>query len=400
MGSLDTKPEEQSTTQLIATAFGPVFFVQSQTSASGLLFYLRENVLLAQPFDPGRVALTGDPVQVALPVGSFIDRGLFFVSRHGTIVYTTAARLLTRQLTWLDRGGAVLSTVGSPAPLSDATLSPDGTKAAVAILDLASASARYDVWIWDLARGTQTLFSTGASDSAAPDSPVWSQDSTRLAFIGEGNGLYERPVTALEDARLLLRATPGEQIQPTSWSPDGRWIFLNRHSADTGSDIWALSRADGSSVPLMRTRAVERDAQVSPDGKWIAYTVSPSVGESDVYVTGVVSSSPALKASGGPWRVSSAGGRAPQWRADSRELYYATNQSVMAVQVFTDTGFTVGPATALPAGDAQGGTLTRRLGLVAGSADGKRFLYARPVDTRTARAPMNVLLNWTPPGAR
>ena len=72
----------------------------------------------------------------------------------------------------------------------------------------------------------------------------------------------------------------------------------------------------------------------------------------------------------------------------------------MAVQVFTDTGFTVGPATALPAGEAEGGAIARRLGLIAGSADGKRFLYARPVDTRTTRAPMNVLLNWAPPGAR
>ena len=222
----------------------------------------------------------------------------------------------------------------------------------------------------------------------------------RLAFVGEGNGLYERPVTALEDARLLLRAPPGEQIQPTSWSPDGRWIFLNRQSPETGSDIWVLSRADGTSVPLIRTRAVERDAQISPDGKWIAYTVSPSVGESDVYVSAVVASSPTLKVTGGPWRVSSGGGRTPQWRADSRELYYASSQSVMAVQVFTDTGFTVGPATALPAGEAEGGAIARRLGLIAGSADGKRFLYARPVDTRTTRAPMNVLLNWTPPDAR
>jgi eukaryotic-like serine/threonine-protein kinase len=390
VGSLDTTPENQSTDRLLATEYGPVFFVPSPGRTSGLLFFQRDNMLLAQPFDPERVALTGEPIQVASPVGVFIDRALFYVSRGGTILYTTSATALTRQLTWVDRGGKVLNTVGSTATLNEAALSPDGTQAAVAIPDLLSSSARIDLWIWNLVRGTQTLFASGDAQFG----PVWSADGTRLVFTN-GNALYERPRTALEDARLISRATPGDQIRSTSWSADGRFILVNRENPQAGRDIWAVSRADGTAAPLIVTPAVERDAQFSPDGKWIAYTMIDSSGQ-NVYVTGVDASSQTLRAGGGPWRVSAGGGRDARWRADSRELYYAGPESMMSVPVFTDAGFAVGAPTALPAFSTTAGVLGGRLGFVDVSADGKRFLDARSVDVPTTRAPANVLLNWKP----
>ena len=394
LGSLDTKPENQSTERLIATEYGPVFFVQSPDSASGLLFFLRDNVLLAQRFDPERVALSGDPIRVASPVGSFIDRALFSVSRGGTIVYTTSATALTRQLAWVDRDGKVLNSVGSAATLQEVALSPDGASAAVAIPDLLSSSARTELWIWNLARGTQTLFSIGTGVFA----PVWSADNTRLAFT-DGNNLYERPVTALEDARLIFRAAPGDQIRPTAWSPDGRIILVSRENPQAGRDIWAVSRADGKATPLIFTPAAERDGRFSPDGKWVAYTGVDASGQ-NVYVTGVDNSSGTVKVAGGPWRVSSGGGRNPIWRADSHEIHYEGPESMMAVPVFTDAGFTVGSASVLPAFTTTTRMLATRTGFIDVTADGKRFLVARSVDAPTTRAPVHVLLNWRPPDGR
>jgi Tol biopolymer transport system component len=283
--------------------------------------------------------------------------------------------------------------VGSTATLNEAALAPDGTHVAVAVPDLLSSSARIDLWIWNLVRGTQTLFATGVDSFG----PVWSADGTRMVFTN-GNAVYERPLTALEDARLILRAPTGDQIRSTGWSPDGRFILINRQNPQAGRDIWAVSRADGTAVPLIVTPGVERDAQFSPDGKWIAYTVVDSSGQ-NVYVTGVDASSRTLKVGGGPWRVSPGGGRDPQWRADSRELYYAGSESMMSVPVFTDSGFTVGQPTALPAFSTTAGAFGGRLGFVAVSADGKRFLDARAVDAPTTRAPANVLLNWKPPAS-
>ncbi|MBD0324707.1 MAG: PD40 domain-containing protein, partial [Aldersonia sp.] len=336
VGSIDSSPDQQSTEQLIATPYGPVFFMRAGADGDGLLLYLRNTTLMAHRFDPGRLALSGDPMPVASPVGSFIDRALFSVSEDGTIVYTSSANVLTRQLTWVDATGVVLSTIGAPAVLSDVVLSRDGTRAAATILDLDSPSARNELWVWDLARGTQSLLS---DQSQPPSSPAWSFDNTRLAFAvstESGPEVYERSASGLEDARLLLRATDGGRVEPTSWSPDGQFILLTRESVETGADIWALSRETGMAAPVIRTSSTERDAQFSPDGRWIAYRVTDGDGQPQVYVTAVQATSPALRVGGGPWRVSNGLGQFPRWRADGREIYYAGPASIVAVPVFTD----------------------------------------------------------------
>ena len=398
VGSIDASPDQQSTERLIATTYGPVFFVSTGVEDEGLLFYLRNNTVMAQRFNPARLALSGDPIPVASPVGAFIDRALFSVSDDGTIVYTSSADVLTRQLTWVDASGKALSTVGPAAVLSDVQLSPDGTKAVGTVLDLGSPSGRNELWLWDVARGTQSLLSAKSQQAS---SPAWSFDNTMVAFAvatDSGPEVYERPVSGLQDGRLLLRATDGARVDPTSWSPDGRFILLTRQGAETGADIWALSRDTGMATPLIQTPAVERDAQFSPDGRWIAYRVSDAGGRPEVYVTAVQASGPALRVGGGPWRVSSGGGSFPRWRADGREIYYAGPTSMMAVPVFTDAGFTVGTPRPLPGFAASAGVLADRYGFVDASPDGKRFLYARPVESPVAtRPPINVVLNWRPP---
>jgi hypothetical protein len=39
-------------------------------------FFLQDDAIMAQPFNPATLALAGQPQQVATPAGSFIDRGL------------------------------------------------------------------------------------------------------------------------------------------------------------------------------------------------------------------------------------------------------------------------------------------------------------------------------------
>ena len=154
---------------------------------------------------------------------------------------------------------------------------------------------------------------------------MWSADNTRVAFTN-ANVLYERPVTALESARLLLRAAPGDQIRSTSWSPDGRFILIDRESPQAGRDVWAVSRPDGRAAPLIFTPYVERNVEFSLDGKWVAYTVIDSSGQ-NVYVTGVDASSSTLKVGGGPWRVSTGGGESCDGeRMAARSFMPAPNQ--------------------------------------------------------------------------
>jgi eukaryotic-like serine/threonine-protein kinase len=70
----------------------------------------------------------------------------------------------------------------------------------------------------------------------------------------------------------------------------------------------------------------ERQAQLSPDVRWVAYT-SDTAGGDEIWVQGF----PEAKEK---WMVSTAGGSQPQWRRDGRELFYLSKDlKVMAVDV-------------------------------------------------------------------
>jgi Tol biopolymer transport system component len=229
--------------------------------------------------------------------------------------------------------------------LNAAVRSPDGVKVATTIVDIASASDKRELWISDLERGTKSLF---WFKSPVMGPAIWSPDGTRLLFpiVDNGPQLYERPIDGLQDGRVVFKGDRGEPISASDWSADGRFVLMNRVGQQTASDIWAVTVADGTATPLIQGPTAERDGRLSRDGRWIAYTATGNGGQ-EVYVTGVVSSSPALAVGGGPWRVSSGGGNLPRWRADGREL-----------------------------------------------------LFARPSTNDARREPVNVIVNWTPDPSR
>jgi Tol biopolymer transport system component len=396
VGSIDAAPDQQSTERLVATTFGPVFFVPSKDDARGFLLFLREGSLVAQRFDPATVTLSGDPQQVATPVGGFIDRALFFVGGTSTIVYAAAAPVFSMQFTWVDRQGKTLRIVGEPGVVSAAVRSPDGARVAAITVDITSASEKRELWISDLERGTKSLF---WFKSPVMGPPVWSRDGTRLLFplVDNGPQLYARAIDGVQDGRVVFKGNRGEPLIATSWSPDGRFVLFNRLGQSTANDIWAVSVSDGTATPLINTPAPERDGVFSPDGRWIAYTATDS-GRQEVYVTAVTSSSPTLTVGGGPWRVSSGGGNLPRWRADGREIFYAGASSMMAMPVSTDSGFAVGTAVAV--GGTAGQNTFGRFGFIDASRDGRELLFARPVANDTSREPVNVIVNWTPDASR
>jgi eukaryotic-like serine/threonine-protein kinase len=385
VGSLNTKPEKQDSRRLLATTSGPVY-VPSSDSDFGQVLFLRRGTLMAQRFNPDRLELSGEAVQVAAQVGSFIDYGLFSASNNGVLVYKSAVGQ-NYQLTWLDRQGRHLGTVAEPGGYNSMALSPDGRRVAVSRTNPES-NPNWDVWLLDLGRNTSTRLTY---EQVRATFPVWSADGSSVIF-GSIHGmnavdLYLKLASGAGDERLLLKSTVGDKYA-TSSSRDGQFLLYTMENPETKSDLWVLPlQGDRKPTPFLRTEFNESSGQFSPDGHWIAYTSDES-GSDEIYIREFSSgSAQGSWDAAGKWLISKGGGADPRWRGDGKELFYvASDGKVMSVDISAKPVFEAGaprPLFQLPPGFI-GGDVT---------PDGRRFLIGVPV-AQSASVPFTVVLNW------
>ena len=137
--------------------------------------------------------------------------------------------------------------------------------------------------------------------------------------------------------------------------------------------------------------------QVSPDGRWIAYTSDES-GQVEVYIRPF----PDVD-SGGQWMVSNGGGDSPLWSPDGKELYYRNEEATLAVSLEIEPNFNLGKPVTLFQGKYESisfSIIGIKYTLWDISPDGKRFLMLKPAeateDETVSEAPrkINVVLNW------
>jgi eukaryotic-like serine/threonine-protein kinase len=385
VGSLDARPQEQSSKLLLATTFATAY-VAAPKSHMGYLLFLREGVLMAQSFDERHLELNGEPAIIADHVGVAINGGFFSASRSSVLVYRTGGPVYRDvQLTWLDSQGRAIGKVLEPGPYANPSIARDGTRAAV--MRRSYQTATRDLWLIEFARGTGARFTFQTDNLTAADFPVWSPDGSRVAFMSNHDGPFDLYVKAANNAKkeepLLGSAEPKA---PTSWSPDGRFLLYNVDDAKTRNDIWVLPIPSGKGgdekpAPLLATEFNERNGQFSPDGRWVAY-VSDESGRDEIYVREFSAASDR-----GKWLISSGGGANPHWRGDGKALFYsAPDGSLMVTDIFA--GSTLQPSSPkllfkLPPGSGAWDV----------TSDGKRFLVPVPAQ-ENATAPFTVVLNW------
>ena len=379
IGSIDAKPDQQSTQLLLATD-RQAYFAAATSGGGGHLLFLRGATLMAQPFDPNKLALSGEPVAIADGVDTFTvtNHGLFSVSDTGTLVYRAGSGT-QNLLTWFDQQGKVVGTLGEGGDYTNPAISPDGSRIAVAM----GPNLKKDIWILDVARGTSTRFTF---DPADDDFPAWTPDGKNVAFSSNRGGmrdLYIKPADGSGEEKLLLKTDQNKS--DLRWTRDGRFLLFSSTSPKTKYDVWALPfPAEPKPIPLLQTQFNERVARVSPDGRWLAYTSD----ESGAYENYVRPFTPDAPGTGAKWLVSKGGGVRPLWRADGKELFYATLGGQMtAVDIDTGKGFQAGTPRPLFSGPG-----------VVGSdwdlaPDGKRFLYSAPPSAGKV-IPFTVVLNW------
>jgi serine/threonine protein kinase len=357
----------------------------------GYLLYIRDRMLMAQPFDEKKLQIRGQAFPIAGPVlyDQLLWRGVFSCSFNGVLAYQGANNGADSRLIMFDRAGKAIKTIGPPGDLSAHSISPDGQRLAVAVLD--SSVANYKLWIYDLFREKQTRLTFGTNRDGYP---IWAPDGKSVVFGSIKKGpydIFEKRSDTTGSEELALQSVAAKY--PTDVSPDGRFLaYTSTTPGNSKAAVWILPRfGDRKPYIFLQGDFNIGEGRFSPDGHWLAYNSDES-GRPEIYVT-------PFPGGASKWQVSAVGGSTPRWRRDSKELFYrAADSTLIAAEVDTSGSiFQVGALRPLfHLGLRTGVTRLDVSGAVGYDAapDGKWFVVNSPPAGNAP--PITLITNWTP----
>ena len=342
-------------------------------AASGHLLFRRGRSLYAAPFDPQKLAVSGDSIAI---VDGVIG---FDVSDGGTLVYRPVPKGDRRSLVWVDRHGREEAIKVPPRAYLHPRISPDGTRVAV---------GAENIWIWDFRRETFTPLTFGPSRDLCP---VWTPDGRYVLFCSNRPNATNMNIfwQAADGTGAVERLTQSASPQiPTATSPDGTRLMFTE-IASTGDLMMLTLDKERRLEPLVRAPGFELAGRISPDGRWLAYQ-STELGRADIYVR------PFSDPGSGHWRVSSGGGIQPVWARSSEELFYLDSSgALMGVRADRAPTWVAGTPTKLLESHyySDFGSPYQQYDV---SLDGSRFLMIKPSDDRSETDPNSIIVvqNW------
>jgi Tol biopolymer transport system component len=384
-------------TRVLPDSSTAIFAPDAPGAFRGRLLFVREQKLMAQPFDTNSRQLSGDPIAVADHVSvTSNDQIAAWVADDGTLMYLTNTRV-ERELAWTDRGGTTLAEVAKLGTEGSAMmLSTDANRIVFRRFD---GQSRPVLWTADL-EGRQETRLNGRN--GVRSAPVLSADGQRIATAGSSasgeRGVF---VAELKGGTEQLAVASDRRWILSDWSRDGHWFVASENDPQTGLNVWAIAADAGpktpiSPIPLAQTPAGESQGQLSPDGKYLAYTSDESGSAQQVFLRLFANGAPGAA---GKWQVSPAttSGREPRWRADGKELFYLDAASSFSRIKLMAVPISDGPnPVGMPKALFEFRTLLYAPGAdlwsYAASPDGQRFLLDRYASD--AQPTLDVIFNW------
>jgi len=363
---------------------------------TGHLVYALDGTLLAVPFDLTTLAVRGPALPLLDDVAQQNVTAQFTISSQGALVYVPKDALggqspAQRTLVWVDRRGREEPIKTPPRAYVHPRLSPDGTRVALDVRDQEA-----DIWIWDLVRERLTRLTFGPTFEQYG---IWTPDGRDVIFSSAQFGGPTAPRSlfrrSADGTGTVEQLTQSDFAQfPSSVTPDGTALIFQQHTAPklgtaTGMDLLLLPlQGDRRLRPLVQTPAAELNAEMSSDGRWLAYQ-SNETGRDEIYVR------PFPNVDSGKWLVSTSGGTQPLWARNGRELFFESNGALMRVPLTMGSTFEAGTPAKLIDGPQSYGLPGRMYDV---SPDGRRFLMIKEiggVDEVPPSARLILVQNWT-----
>jgi serine/threonine-protein kinase len=348
---------------------------------NGSLLYVSEGRAHIVPFDLERER-TIDP---AMPVPEMVvvsgqtDWAQMDVSANGTAAFISSRTNENRtSLAWTDANGRTAPALNVLRVYSDLRLSPDDRRVAAHLWD-----EQNDVWVADLATSALTRVTFTPAEE---ETPVWSPDGRELAYAADRSPSPRALVRKSADGgagspERVIWQTP-DHFHVNDWSPDGRTIIVEVRRSGTANDLLAIDVETGKERVLAASAFRERQARLSADGRWLAFTSDES-GRDEVYVQEFPSLDRRVT-------VSTGGAFEPVWSRDGKRLYFRGGEQMLSSSMIGPLKFSP-PASVFPDtfGRTQGDTHTHF------DVDtAARFLVITSPAASRERGQVHVVLNW------
>lgn len=350
--------------------------------ANGYLMFERDNVLLAQPFDPDKLRLTGDPLTVSNQVASLGERSYFGIASNGSLIYQLSGRVQNQQIRECSVAGDSLSTPVTATRIADISLSPDGHT--LAYCAQTETDGPDHLITRDLISGVVSKLTI---DSCSAGWPAWSRNGEQIYYTNRCNASHWRGLRRAADgsgrAEIVL-TDDSLDLSIMDESPDGQLLAVSVGYA-LPEDIWLYGTKDKSRRKFCVDPNAEVRASFSPDGRYLLYQENFPDGPKIMLKE--------LAAAGGQWQVSPEDGRYPTWRSDGKEIYYVTLENqVTAVGIELTPTVKIGAPRVLFNQAIRSGGVGFFMPIVP-SPDGKKF-FLLPLAGEGARNSFMLVQNW------
>ena len=341
----------------------------------------------------------GAPDAIVAKPDGFAHRPQILPDGH-TVLFTlhdgTSEKIVVQTIgtSWVNRAGHEEAIDAPPRSYVYPRISPDGTRLAVTVRTEAP-----NIWAWDFARRSLTRLTFGSEEDRGA---LWTADSRQIIFgsrRGGHAGIWRQSANGAGSPEQLARVDSGSYMYlvPNALTRDESRLVISANPGPSIS-VGEISSADLFMVslrgaprfePLLKTGDQEMNAELSPDGRWLAYQ-SQENGHWTVYVR------PFPNVDGGRWQLAMEAIQ-PRWSHDGRELFYGHDRSLMRVSVTPGPTWMAGTPKKLFQGAYvwSGNRYAGRQYDV--SADDQRFLMLKAVprkDPTAAGSSLTIVQNW------